>query len=240
VHRLLGRRFAALVVTTAIALSLGHVIFNAGLDQMGWGAAIKDVPNYLGNLAQGDLGETPGGGCNPKERVALCASYGGGQITDVLHERLPVDVQLVVGGLLLGTFLGVLAGRWCAAFPRTATTRVVHVLIAVLQSCPPYFLAFVFLMWFSWNSGDYKLPFVSGQGDYVPFSDQPLQFIKAMWVPWVCAGLSLAALWLESPRRASMRRCRRTSSARPAPRACPLNVSSTATHFPSLRPQSPR
>ena len=67
-------------------------------------------------------------------------------------------------------------------------------MIAVLLSCPPYFLALVFLVWFSWNSGDYKLPFVSGQGDYRPFSDDPLGFIKAMWVPWVCCALPLAAL----------------------------------------------
>jgi peptide/nickel transport system permease protein len=184
---------AALAVTTILALSLGHVIFNAGLDQMSWGAAIGDVPAHLAGIVSGDLGETGGGGCNPQDRITLCASYGPGKITDVLAERLPVDLQLVVGGPLLGTLLGVLAGRWCAAFPQTWGTRVLHVVIGFLQSCPPYFLAFVFLIWFSWNSGDYKLPFVSGQGDYVPFGEDPLQFLKAMWVPWVCAGLSLAA-----------------------------------------------
>jgi peptide/nickel transport system permease protein len=193
VHRLLARRLVALVLTTLTALSIGHVIFNAGLDRMSWGAAIADTPAHVVDIVQGELGETGGGGCNPKERVALCASYGSGTIRHLLHERLPIDVQLVVGGLLLGTLLGVLAGRWCAGYPQRFSTRLLHVLIGFLQSCPPYFLAFVCLMWFSWNTGDYKLPFVSGQGDYVPFSHDPLQFIKAMWVPWVCAGLALAA-----------------------------------------------
>ncbi len=72
-------------------------------------------------------------------------------------------------------------------------TRALHVMTAILQSCPPYFLAFLCLIYFSWSAGDFKIPFVSGQGDYVPFSKDPLQFFKAMWVPWVCAGLSLAA-----------------------------------------------
>ena len=28
-----------------------------------------------------------------------------------MHDRVPVDLQLVVGGMLLGTFLGIVAGR---------------------------------------------------------------------------------------------------------------------------------
>jgi peptide/nickel transport system permease protein len=188
---------AALVLTTLVALSFGHVIFNAGLDQMSWGEAITDVPAYLGNLAAGDLGETRGFKCNPPrgrpDQIALCASYNPDEVTDILRERLLVDVQLVVGGLLLGTLLGVLIGRWCAAFPTRLSTRVLHIVVSFLQSCPPYFLAFVFLIWFSWNTGDFRLPFVSGQGDYVPFGEDPLQFLKAMWVPWVCCGLALAA-----------------------------------------------
>ena len=50
------------------------------------------------------------------------------------------------------------------------------------MSCPPYFLAFVVLWYFAWNSGEFALPFVSGQGDYVPFSEDPLGWAKAMWV----------------------------------------------------------
>ena len=34
VHHLLAHRLAALVLTTLLALSVGHVLFNAGLDQM--------------------------------------------------------------------------------------------------------------------------------------------------------------------------------------------------------------
>jgi peptide/nickel transport system permease protein len=196
-HRLLARRLAALVVTTLIALSFGHVIFNAGLDQMSWGAAITDIPGHLRDIVTGNLGEATGFKCNPPkgrpDQIELCASYNPDKITHVLHERLMVDVQLLVGGMLLGTLFGVLAGRWCAAHPDGFVTRILHVAVSFLQSCPPYFLAFLFLIWFSWNSGNYKLPFVSGQGDFVPFSDDPLQFLKAMWVPWVCAGLSLAA-----------------------------------------------
>lgn len=186
-------------MTTLLALSVGHVLFNAGLDQMSWGAAIGDTPAHLADIVRGELGETDGAGCNPAMRrrpdsIELCASWGRQTVAAMMQDRVPVDLQLIIGGMLLGTLLGVVAGRWCAAHPRTWLSRALHVAIALLLSCPPYLLALVVLIWFSSNSGDFKLPFVSGQGDYRPFAEDPLAFIKAMWAPWLCCALPLAAL----------------------------------------------
>jgi peptide/nickel transport system permease protein len=189
---------AALVLTTLHALSVGHVLFIAGLDQMSWGGATADTPAHLADIVQGELGETDGEGCNPTRRrrpefIQLCVGWGRQTVGAMMHDRVPVDLQLIIGGMLLGTFLGIVAGRWCAAYPRTWITRALRVAIAFLLSCPPYVLALVVLVWFSWNTGDYKLAFVSGQGDYRPFGEDPLGFMKAMWVPWVCCALPLAA-----------------------------------------------
>src|SRR3954452_11568066 len=94
VHRVLARRMAALVATTLIALSFGHVIFNAGLDQMSWGTAILDIPAHLGDIATGNLGEAEGFKCNPPkgrpDQIELCASYDPDEITEILRHRLPV------------------------------------------------------------------------------------------------------------------------------------------------------
>src|SRR4051794_40983283 len=198
-HRLLARRLAALILTTLLALSVGHVLFNGGLDRMSWGAATVDTPAHLADLVQGKLGRTSGAGCNPGQRylqeyIQLCVGWGPQTVRAMMRERVPVDLQLIIGGMLLGTFLGIVAGRWCAAYPATWITRALHVAIAFLLSCPPYFLALAVLVLFSWNTGDHKLAFVSGQGDYRPFGEDPLAFMKAMWVPWVCCALPLAAL----------------------------------------------
>jgi peptide/nickel transport system permease protein len=198
-HRVLARRVAALVLTTLLALSVGHVLFNGGLEKMSWGAAAVDTPSHLVDIAKGELGRTTGEGCNPGKRqlqeyIQLCVSWGPQTVGTMLRQRAPVDLQLILGGMLLGTFLGVAAGRWSAAYPQKWSTRALRVAIAVLLSCPPYLLALVVLMWFSWNTGDFKLPLVSGQGDYRPFSEDPLAFLKAMWVPWLCCALPLAAL----------------------------------------------
>lgn len=199
-YSVLARRLPALVLTAILSISIGHVLFTShtGVDQMTFGAAIADTPGHLLDVVRGELGVTNGEGCNPGRKrkadpVMLCTGWGTGTVAAMMRDRVPVDLQLIVGGLLLGTLLGVAAGRWCAAHPRTRLTRVLHVTIAFLLSCPPYFLAFAVLVFFSWNSGTYKLPFVSGQGDYRPFGEDPAAFLKAMWVPWVCCALPLAA-----------------------------------------------
>jgi peptide/nickel transport system permease protein len=165
---------------------------------MSWGAATADTPAHLADIVQGQLGDTDGAGCNPTKRripefIELCTGWGRQTVRAMMHDRVPVDLQLIIGAMLLGTFLGVVAGRWCAAYPRGWITRALHVAIAFLLSCPPYFLALLVLVWFSWNTGDVRLPFVSGQGDYRPFGENPLAFMKAMWVPWLCCALPLAA-----------------------------------------------
>jgi peptide/nickel transport system permease protein len=198
-HRVLARRAAALVLTTLLALSLAHVLFNGGTDKMSWGAATVDTPAHLLDIAEGKLGATNGAGCNPGQRqrpeyIVLCVGWGRQTVATMMRQRVPVDLQLILGGMLLGTFLGIFAGRWCAAYPSGWITRALRVAIAFLLSCPPYLLALIVLIWFSWNSGTYKLPLVSGQGDYRPFGQDPLEFLKAMWVPWVCCALPLAAL----------------------------------------------
>jgi peptide/nickel transport system permease protein len=198
-HRVLARRLAALVLTTLLALSLAHVLFAAGTARMSLGAATADTPAHLAHIVEGKLGRTNGAGCNPGQRqrpeyIQLCTGWGAETVGAMMRERVPVDLQLILGGMLLGTFLGVLAGGWCAAYPETWLTRALRVAIAFLLSCPPYLLALMILVWFSWNSGDYRLPFVSGQGDYRPFGEDPLAFLKAMWVPWVCCALPLAAI----------------------------------------------
>src|SRR3954454_14357628 len=150
VDRLPARRLATLVATVAVAVAIGHVLFANAVEDVPLGRAIAGTPAYLADtFLRGELGETPGGGCNPSEFIALCAHWGRQGIDDMLRDRVPVDLQLIVGGMLLGTLLGIAGGRGCGAYPRTFAARVLRGATAVVLSCPPYFLGFVFLMWFS-------------------------------------------------------------------------------------------
>src|SRR4051812_3708277 len=127
-HRVLARRLAALVLTTLIALSVAHVLFNGGLEKMSWGAAAVNTPVHLADIAQGKLGRTTGAGCNPGQRylqeyIQLCTGWTRQTVRAMMRQRVPVDLQLIIGGILLGTFLGIVAGRWCAAYPSTWVAR---------------------------------------------------------------------------------------------------------------------
>jgi peptide/nickel transport system permease protein len=199
VRRYFAQRLGVLVATVVVAVAVAHVFLNTTVEGYRLSAAIGGTPGYLFNgFVGGDFGATPGGGCPPpvppEPRIKLCGSYPRGEINDLLRARVPIDLQLLLGGMLLGTLAGVWGGRRCAMRPGSVSARVLHVATALTLSCPPYFLAFLFLIYFADGSGTlFQIPFASGVIDYRPFSDDPLRFVKAMWVPWLLCALPLAA-----------------------------------------------
>ncbi len=152
----------------------------------------------MDGFVHGDFGETLGGGCDQRyDYTALCSSYQETTIAAMLRERVPIDVSLLLGALVLGTLAGIVGGRWCAIRPHSRRTRVLHVATALQLSTPPFFLALVVLFYFSSNVSEFiRLPFLSGSGDYVPFGENPVQYLKALWIPWILAALPLAAFVL--------------------------------------------
>jgi peptide/nickel transport system permease protein len=195
----MARRVVALVFTLIAATALAHVFFAATLEEQGLAAAIADTPSGLvDRFVHGDFGATQGGTCLRKDPTddyhPLCATYGAEPIAHMLRTRAPIDVSLLVGGLLIGTLAGVAGGRWCATRPHSRRTKGLHAITALQLASPPFFQALLVLFWFSSNASEFiRVPFVSSQGDYVPFGQDPLQYVKAMWTPWLLVALPLAA-----------------------------------------------
>jgi peptide/nickel transport system permease protein len=67
--------------------------------------------------------------------------------------------------------------------------------VTALQLASPVLVqALLVIFFFSSNVSDFiRLPFLSGQDDYVPLHEDPIQFLKAMWIPWLLIALPLAA-----------------------------------------------
>ena len=196
----LARRAGALVATVLVATALAHV-FLAAIEDESWAAALAAAPGTLTDrLVHGDFGATRGGGCNGgrgQGYVPLCSSYPTATVAVMLRERVPLDVSLLVGGMLLGTLGGVAAGRWCAMRPASRRTKALHVATGIQLSSPVFFQALLILFYFSSNvSGFIRLPFLSGAGDSVYVDGDPLRYVKAMWTPWILAALPLAAFVL--------------------------------------------
>jgi peptide/nickel transport system permease protein len=187
-----------LVATMLVATMLGHVFLTSSILDVPLGEALTGTPAWLADVLSGNLGDTPGGNCPQLGPLGnhepLCASYTASAVSDMLRERVPIDLSLLLGGLLVGLAVGVVVGRHCATHPGAAMTRLLHVVTAFQLSAPVFFLALLVLFYFSSNASDFvRLPFLSGAGDYVPLREDPIGYLKAMWVPWLLAGLPLAA-----------------------------------------------
>jgi peptide/nickel transport system permease protein len=187
-----------LVGTVLVAVALGHVfLVSTGDDSLS--SAIRTTPGYLRDVfLHFDLGFTSGRRCGKPDSLhptfPLCASYSPGSVADMVRERVVVDLSLLAVGALIGLLLGVAGGRFTATHPGTRRTRVLHVVTALQLASPVIFQALLVIFFFSSNVSDFvRLPFLSGQGDYVPLHEDPIGFLKAMWVPWLLIALPLAA-----------------------------------------------
>jgi peptide/nickel transport system permease protein len=195
---LLARRLGTLVATALVAVAVAHVFLATTVEGAGFLSAVKGTPALLSDrFVHGEFGSTGGGSCDQRETYTpLCSRYPASELSTMLRRRVPIDVVLLCGGLLFGTLLGVVGGRWCATRPRSRGTAVLHAATALQLASPPFLQALVVLFYFS-NASDFlRLPLVSGSGDYVALSGHALGYVKALWTPCLLAGLPLAAFVL--------------------------------------------
>jgi peptide/nickel transport system permease protein len=194
------RRVGVLIATVLAAAALGHVFLTA-TNGARLTTTIADTPAWLVDVVvHQDFGETGGRNCDLRRDEAgtpLCPAYGPATVADMLRERVPVDFALLLGGLLIGTAVGVAGGRFCATHEGRRRTRVLHAATALQLSSPVFFQTLLVLFYFSSNVSEFvRLPFLSGQGQYVPPGEDPLLFLRAMWLPWLLAAAPLAAFVL--------------------------------------------
>lgn len=178
----LARRFVALVVTAAVAPSLVFLFFQFTINELhSPGELATALGDYLERLfLHLDLGNTVVSDQRP--------------VADILRDGLPVDLMLLIGGMLVAVAWSVPCGILCATRPGTWPARALHLLAVLLVSSPVYWLGFVVMISFAQGSGYLaELPFVSGQGDYTQLGGNPLEWGKAVWVPLLLVGAPLGA-----------------------------------------------
>ena len=160
-----------------------------------WSAQIEDGPWTLGGDSPSLLGRlwTYLGDTFIRFDLGRAATLGAVPVSQTIREGLPVDLALVAGAVVIGTAAGLAGGLACA---RSGYSRLGRGLrsVALLALCVPvYGAALIVLTLVSSNTGHVPLPFVSGSGQYVPLHEDPVGWLRAMWVPWLILAAPIAA-----------------------------------------------
>jgi peptide/nickel transport system permease protein len=114
-------------------------------------------------------------------------------VRSMLGDALPADLSLLIGAMLVGSGLGIVGGTFCARRPGTFAARALQVLAALALCAPVYFIGFLVVLLFAPSVGaPIPIPLVT-VNSYQGLGEDPIAWLRALLVPWVVAGLPLAA-----------------------------------------------
>jgi peptide/nickel transport system permease protein len=152
-----------------------------GLDKPLW----QQYGLFLKNIFTGDEYGWPGLGFSFVTRSP---------VRDQLIDRLPVTVQLAVGAAVVWLCIGIPIGIISAIKRRSLIDRSAMLFALFFVSAPVFWLGLMAL-WLFW----YKLHISPGTG-YVPITQDPLDWLAHMIMPWVVLALLYAAFYARMTR----------------------------------------
>lgn len=109
-------------------------------------------------------------------------------LTEILADRYPVTINIAFFALLISIGFGVPAGIIAAVYQGRLADWLAMLLALVVLSIPSFWLALnlIFLFGVRWR----WLPV----GGYVPFSEDPIEFLRHLLLPGISLGLAFAAV----------------------------------------------
>lgn len=117
-------------------------------------------------------------------------------VTDLLLDRLPATLSLIVGGLVVSVLIGIVMGMLAGVRPGSIRDRAVVGFTSVGNAIPEFWLGLVFLLVFAVKLGWF--PVVG----YVPIDVDPLAWLKGMVLPALALGVGSSALIARQTRAA--------------------------------------
>ncbi|MDQ3952754.1 MAG: ABC transporter permease [Actinomycetota bacterium] len=133
---------------------------------------------YVGRALRGDLGRS----YQTQEDV-----------TDALLGRLPATASLAIGASVIWLGLGVGIGVISALRRRSLLDRGSMLFALVGVSMPTFWLGLIAV--FTFDSGPVEWLQVYNTGSYVPLTEDPVQWFKVMWLPWLVLAFVSAAIY---------------------------------------------
>lgn len=129
---------------------------------------------YIWNAFQGDLGYS---------------YHSNEDVTAIVVRRIPPTAGMALGASVLWLVFGIALGVISALRRRTLLDRTTMFFALVGVSMPVFFLGLVAVFFFDGQLGIYET------GDYEPLTQNPVQWLRAMWLPWIVLALLYIAVY---------------------------------------------
>ncbi|MDN4478969.1 ABC transporter permease [Demequina lignilytica] len=172
-----GSPAAAILGVAATPESIAQVEQQLGLDR----PPLERMVEWFGGLLTGDLGT---------------AYRSGLPVTEMLAQRMPATLSMILGGMIVALVIGVGVGVYTGTRPGTTADRVLTGGTVLGIAIPEFWLGMilttVFASWLGW------LPIVG----WVPLSEDPLGWLRGLILPSLTLGLTGGAIIARQTRAA--------------------------------------
>jgi peptide/nickel transport system permease protein len=119
--------------------------------------------------------------------------YSSAPVKELIFDRLPATISLVIGGAIVWLVTGVGIGVLSAVRARTRLDRASMGGALVFVSAPEYWLGLIALYLFATDIGQVHV--FPGAGSYVGLTSDPVKWFESMILPWLVVAAGTAAIY---------------------------------------------
>src|SRR3977135_1224966 len=119
--------------------------------------------------------------------------YSNAQVKELVFDRLPATLSLVIGGAVIWVVTGLSVGIISARRAGSRLDRAAMGSALVLVSAPEYWLGLIVLYLFAADIG--QVPIFPGAGSYVGLTADPVKWFESLILPWLVVAAGSAAIY---------------------------------------------
>jgi peptide/nickel transport system permease protein len=119
--------------------------------------------------------------------------YSDAPVKELIFDRLPATISLVLGGAVVWLLSGVAVGVVSATRAGSRLDRASMGTALVLVSAPEYWLGLIVLYLFASDIG--QLHVLPGAGSYVGLTSDPVKWFESLIMPWLVVAAGTAAIY---------------------------------------------
>jgi len=121
--------------------------------------------------------------------------YHSQSVNSIIAAAFPITLSLLIGASILWLTMGVLTGILSAVKTRSVYDRTSTVLALLFYSMPTFVLGFLLILGLYYEFAIHGISVFPAPGTWVPFSENPAQWARALILPWVTLALVSAATY---------------------------------------------